>query len=46
MKTERIDIRISPELKEQIRQAAERENRSISNFIEAIIKRELDSSDE
>lgn len=46
MKTERIYVRISPERKEQIRQAAEREGRSISNFIEHLIQRALDKRDE
>lgn len=31
-KTEMVRLRISPELKEQLWQAAEKENRSISNY--------------
>ena len=41
-KTDRIYIRLTPELKEQLRQAAEKENRTISNYIENLIKQALD----
>lgn len=41
MKTERIYIRVTPELKEKLRQAAEKENRDISNFVETLIKQAL-----
>lgn len=37
-KTERIYIRVTPEFKEQLRRAAERENRDISNFVETVLK--------
>lgn len=40
-KTDRIQIRISPELKEQLQKLAEAENRTISNYIENLIIREL-----
>lgn len=36
-KTKRIEIRITQELKEQIQSAAEKENRTITNYIENII---------
>lgn len=36
-----LTIRISEELKEQLRQAAEAENRSISNFLENIVRQAL-----
>ena len=36
-KTEMIRLRISPELKEQLWQAAEKDNRSVSNYIECLI---------
>lgn len=37
-KTERIYIRITPELKAQLQAAAAAENRSITNYIEKLIK--------
>lgn len=36
-KTDLVRLRISPELKEQLRQAAEKDNRSVSNYIECLI---------
>ena len=40
-KTERIDIRISPELKQKLQQAADEENRTISNYIINLIQKDL-----
>lgn len=40
-KTERIYIRLTPELKEQIQAAAEAEGRSVSNYIERLITQAL-----
>ena len=40
-KTERIDIRISPELKQQLQQAADAENRTVSNYIVNLIQRDI-----
>lgn len=40
-KTERLYIRLTPELKEQIRTAAEAEGRSVSNYIEHLITQAL-----
>ena len=40
-KTERIDIRITPELKHQLQQAADAENRTVSNYIVNLIKKDL-----
>lgn len=37
-KTERIYIRLTAELKEQLQQAAAAENRTVSNFVENLIK--------
>ena len=40
-KTERLEIRLAPELKEQLQAAAEAENRTISNYVENLIKQAL-----
>ena len=40
-KTERLYIRLTPELKEQIQDAAEAEGRSVSNYIEHLITQAL-----
>lgn len=40
-KTERIDIRISPELKQQLQKAADAENRTVSNYIVNLIQNDL-----
>ena len=41
IKTEVIRLRVSPELKERVAEAAEAENRTVSNFIENLIKNAL-----
>lgn len=38
MKTERLHLRISPELKEKLQAAAEAENRTVSNYVEKLLK--------
>lgn len=40
-KTERINIRLSPELKEQLQRAADADNRTLTNYIETLIVRAL-----
>ena len=40
-KTERLQLRVSAELKEQLEKMAAAENRSVTNYIENLIKREL-----
>lgn len=40
-KTERLYIRLTPELKDRIQAAAEAEGRSVSNFIEHLITQAL-----
>ena len=40
-KTERLYIRLTPELKEQIQASAEAEGRSVSNYIEHLITQAL-----
>lgn len=36
-KTEHINLRISPEFKERLRQAAAAENRSVANYVECLV---------
>ena len=40
-KTERLQVRITPELKEKLEALAASENRTVSNYIENLIIREL-----
>lgn len=40
-KTERLEIRLTPELKAQLQEAAAAENRTTSNYIENLIKQAL-----
>lgn len=42
-KTDRIQIRISPELKEKLQALADAENRTMSNYIELLIVREINN---
>ena len=42
-KTERIYIRITPELKAQLQQLAEADGRTVSNYIEQLIKKALEA---
>ena len=44
-KTERLYIRVTPELKEKIQKAAEAENRTISSWIETILKSKFEEED-
>ncbi len=37
-KTDTLNLRVTPELKELIRLAAEREHRTIANFIEVLVR--------
>lgn len=37
-KSERLQIRIAPELKEQLQQLADADGRTVSNYIEMLIK--------
>ena len=41
-KTERLQIRITPELKDKLQALADAENRTISNYIENLVKREVE----
>lgn len=40
-KSETIRLRITPELKEQLQKLAETENRTMSNYIENLIKNSI-----
>ena len=40
-KTERINLRITPEMKEKLQKAADAENRTLTNYIENIIIKAL-----
>lgn len=40
-KTERLQIRITPELKAQLQQMADADGRTVSNYIEMLIKTQL-----
>lgn len=40
-KTDRVQIRITPELKAKLQTLADSENRTISNYIENLIIREI-----
>ncbi len=42
MKNTQLQIRISDELKEKAKQLAEEDSRSLSNFIEILIKQEYE----
>lgn len=37
-KTETLNLRVSPELKELVREAAVRDHRTIANFIEVLVR--------
>lgn len=43
LRTDRLTIKISPTLKDQARQAAAKEGRTLSNWIEQLIIKELKS---
>ena len=41
-KTERLQIRITPELKQQLQELAQADGRTISNYVEQLIKTAVD----
>lgn len=43
MKTELLHIRITPELKKQLKATAEADGRTVSNYIEMLIKKDLEA---
>ena len=40
-KTERLQIRITPEMKERLQKLAAAENRTVSNYIDNLIKKAI-----
>ncbi len=42
MKSERLQIRVTPELKEQLQELAKADGRTVSNYIEHLIKQQLE----
>ena len=40
-KTERVNLRLTPEMKEKLQKAADAENRTLTNYIENIIIKAL-----
>lgn len=45
LKSEVLRLRITPELKEKVQAQAEAENRTLTNWLETLIKRELERVD-
>ena len=41
-KTERLFIRITPELKTKLQEQAEKEHRNLSNYVESILIKEIE----
>jgi len=44
-KEERLNIRIEPSLKESLKEAAKKENRSLANFVVTVLQDYLDKQD-
>lgn len=44
-KTERLQVRLTPDMKEKLSKKAESEGRTVSNYIEQLIKRDLEKSE-
>ena len=42
MKTERVNLRITPEMKEQLQLAADKEHRTLTNFVESLVIKEIE----
>ena len=42
MKSEVIQIRVQPALKEKIKELAEKDHRSVSDYIKTLVKREIE----
>ena len=46
MMDERLHIRISPELKDQLRKLAEKDHRSVADYVKTLIKREIEKENQ
>lgn len=44
-KTERLQLRITPKLKDEIQKLADAENRTITNYIETLLKKEIEKKE-
>ena len=44
-KTTTLNLRVDPAIKEAVREAAQRENRSIANMIEVLIRRHCEAEE-
>lgn len=44
-KTDRIYIRVTPEMKEALQALAAAENRTVSNYIENLVQREIERAE-
>ena len=42
MKSETIQIRVQPALKEKIKELAEKDHRSVGDYIKTLVKREIE----
>lgn len=42
MKTERVNLRLTSEMKEQLQRAADKEHRTLTNFVESLVIKELE----
>lgn len=45
-KTERLFLRITPELKARLQELADKENRNLSNYIETILIKEIENKED
>lgn len=43
MKTERLQIRLTTELKEQLKKLADADGRNVSNYVENLIRKEIEN---
>lgn len=41
-KTEQLNIRVTPEMKEQLQRAADKEHRTLTNFVESLVIKEIE----
>lgn len=41
-KSERVNLRLTPEMKEQLQRAADKEHRTLTNFVESLVIKEIE----